>query len=281
MGAGGITLLDGPLGSELERRGLPLPAPLWSAAGVLERPELLVEIHRDHAAAGAEVHTANTFRTTARALRETRWAASWREVAGQAVALCRQAVGGDARVAGSMAPLEDCFTPQATPDDDTLMREHTELAECLATAGCDLLLVETMPTHRELVVATRAAALTGLPVWSAITLGPGGDYFDADSAAAARDDAVQAGASAFLINCSPPDRITNLLEQFRSQGDLPLGAYGNNIFEGETGWDPARYAEQALRWRDLGATLLGGCCGTTPEHLATLRERLQASDSSA
>jgi len=262
------------VGSELERRGLPLPAPLWSAVGVAERPELLVEIHRDYAQAGAQVHTAATFRTTARALRDTEWSINWCELASRAVALCRQAVGGDARVAGSMASLEDCFTPEATPDDETLRREHGEAAECLAAAGCDLLLVETMPTERELTAATRAAAATGLPVWSAITLGPSGDYFDADSAAAARDAAIEAGASAFLVNCSPPDRITSLLERLAHPGEVPLGAYGNDIFEGETGWSPARYAEEAARWRDLGATLLGGCCGTTPEHLIAMRERL-------
>jgi S-methylmethionine-dependent homocysteine/selenocysteine methylase len=274
MSADGLTFLDGPLGSELERRGLALPAPMWSAVGVWQRPELLVEIHRDYAEAGAQVHTAATFRTTARALHDTEQAAGWCEVAGRAVALCRQAVGGDMRVAGSMAPLEDCFLPEATPDDEALAREHAELAECLARAGCDLLLVETMPTERELVAATRAARATGLPVWSAITLGPDGAFFDADSAAAVRDAAVQAGASAFLVNCTPPDRITSLLDSLPPADEVPLGAYGNDIFEGETGWNPARYAEEAARWRDLGATLLGGCCGTTTEHLVAMRERL-------
>jgi S-methylmethionine-dependent homocysteine/selenocysteine methylase len=274
MSADGLTFLDGPLGSELERRGVALPAPLWSAVGVLQRPELLVEIHRDYAEAGAQVHTAATFRTTARALRDTEWQATWREVAGRAVALCRQAVGGDVRVAGSIAPLEDCFTPEATPDDETLAREHTELAGCLASAGCDLLLVETMPTERELIAATRAAAATGLPVWSAITLGPEGDFFDADSTAAARTAAIEAGAAAFLVNCTPPDRITRLLDRLPSDDEVPLGAYGNDIFDGETGWSPARYAEEAARWRDLGATLLGGCCGTRPEHLVATRARL-------
>jgi S-methylmethionine-dependent homocysteine/selenocysteine methylase len=142
-----FTLLDGPLGTELERRGLPLPAPAWSARAVFERPDLLSAIHADYAAAGADVHTAATFRTTARALRGTPWEGRWEEGVQRAVALCREAAAGG-RVAGSIAPLEDCFSPELTPDDASLRREHAQLAAALAKAGCDLLLVETMPTRR-------------------------------------------------------------------------------------------------------------------------------------
>jgi S-methylmethionine-dependent homocysteine/selenocysteine methylase len=277
-----LVLLDGPMGTELERRGARLPAPMWSAVAVRDAPALVSAVHADYAAAGADVHTAATFRTTARALAGAGDTGDWRALVLRAVGLCRDAVG-QARVAGSIAPLEDCFSPERTPPDDVLREEHTALAECLADAGCDLLLVETMPTLRELVAATSAAADTGLPVWSALTLGPQGEFFDAAGVAEARRAAHDAGAQAFLINCTPPPRITALLESLAQAqpgttdpaADRTLGAYGNSIFPGETGWSPARYAEEALAWAALGARILGGCCGTGPAHLVALRERLR------
>jgi S-methylmethionine-dependent homocysteine/selenocysteine methylase len=270
-----VTILDGPTGTELERRGFLLPAPMWSARAVIERPDLLTAIHRDYAAAGAQVHTAATFRTTARALAGTAWAARWDELAARAVALCRQAAGPGARVAGSLAPLEDCFTPALTPDDAALAREHRELAGALARAGCDLLLVETMPTLRELRAATRAAVATGLPVWSAVTLGPRGDFFDDAGLRDARQAAADEGARAFLLNCSAAGRITAALEGPLARSPAPpgllLGAYANAIFGPGEAQSPARYALETKRWFAGGATLLGGCCGTGPAHVAAIR----------
>jgi S-methylmethionine-dependent homocysteine/selenocysteine methylase len=274
-----LVLLDGPLGTELERRGLPLPAPMWSARALVEAPLLVSQIHAEYGAAGADVHTANTFRTTARALAGTDWAARWRGLLKLAVSLCRDAVPEGARVAGSLAPLEDCFSPALTPPDDALVREHGETARALADAGCDLLLVETMPTAKELRAATVAAVATGKPVWAGITLGPRGDFFDAAGVAAAAHVAADAGAQAFLINCTAPPLISRLLGTL-SSGEAPaglaLGAYANTIFEGGAEWPPERYVEEAQRWRAAGASIIGGCCGTTPRHIAALRRDLSA-----
>ena len=177
------------MGSELEARGIELPAPAWTARAVAEFPEVVAEIHRAYAEAGADVHTTATFRTRRRSLEDTPWAGRHDELARRATDLCRAAVEavGHGRVAGGLAPLEDCFRPDLTPDDAALAAEHAELAEALADAGCDLLLVETMPTERELVAATRAAVATGLPVWAGVTYGPELDFFDSDSLLRARD----------------------------------------------------------------------------------------------
>jgi S-methylmethionine-dependent homocysteine/selenocysteine methylase len=270
-----VHILDGPMGTELERRGVPLPPPLWTATAVLDRPETVTAIHRDYEAAGADVHTSATFRTTARALAGTAWADRWAGLAARAVELCRAGVGPDATIAGSIAPLEDCYRPDLTPADDELAAEHAALARVLADAGCDLLLVETMPTTRELAAATTAAADTGRPVWAAITLGPRGDFFDTAGVRHAMDVALEAGAEAFLINCTPPDVISAVLPELHAhRPEARLGAYGNNIFVGHTDWSPERYAAEGLRWTAAGARIVGGCCGTTPEHLRALATAL-------
>jgi len=275
MRRGELILLDGALGTELERRHVPAPLPLWSAQALLDAPDTVRAIHEDYVRAGADILTVDTFRTTARALAGTAWASRWDELAARAVALCRQAAGPGARVAGSLAPLEDCFTPALTPDDASLAREHRELAGALARAGCDLLLVETMPTLRELRAATRAAVATGLPVWSAVTLGPGGDFFSDAELRDARQATADEGARAFLINCSAASRITAALEGPLARDPAPsgllLGAYANAIFGPGAAQSPDRYALETRRWLACGATLLGGCCGTGPAHVAALR----------
>lgn len=265
-------ILDGPMGSLLEARGVPLPAPAWTAAAVAEHPDAVREVHRSWSLAGAQVHTSATFRTTARALRGTAWDGRWRELTDRAVALCRDGAGPLARVAGSLAPLEDCFLPARTPPLAAQQREHGDLAAALAAAGVDLLLVETMPTVEELGTATRCAAATGLPTWSAITLGPAGDFFSPREVETAASVAADAGAEAFLINCTPPALITPLLARVARLAHRPpaLGAYANAIFPGHAPDSPAQYKEHARAWRDAGASILGTCCGTTPAHLAAL-----------
>ena len=109
MSVGALTVLDGPMGTELTRRGVALPLPAWSAIALDEAPELVAAVHRDYVAAGATVHTANTFRTKRRTV-----GSRWEELARRAVRIARESVGGW-RVAGSIAPLEDCYRPDLQP----------------------------------------------------------------------------------------------------------------------------------------------------------------------
>lgn len=273
MSARRVTLLDGPLGTELERAGHATPAPAWTAEVVLRAPEAVATVHRSWAEAGATVHTTATFRTTERALRDHAAAPDWRQLTRRAVQLCRDAVPGEHRVAGGIAPLEDCYEPQRTPDDDALAREHTQLAEALAEDGVDLLLVETMPSVRELRAALVAAARTGLPVWAAVTHGPRGDFFDPAGVLEAAAVAQGEGAEVFLLNCCAPQVVLPALEALAGRTARParLGAYANVLF-GEA--SPTAYLELARDWVAAGADVLGGCCGTTPEHLRRLAEAL-------
>ncbi len=265
----GITLLDGPMGTELERLGIVLPAPAWTAVAVRDHADAVRDVHTGYARAGADVHTAATFRTTERAV-----GADWRALARRAVELCREGVGEGPRIAGSIAPLEDCYRPDLTPDDDALHREHDALARCLADAEVDLLLVETMPTLRELAVAVRAASLTELPVWAGVTLGPEGAWFAGDDILRAAALAAEEGAHTFLVNCTAPRFVAPLLERLEPFTERPpvLGAYANTVFEEGERHDPEAYVREAARWVEAGADVVGGCCGTTAAHVAALRE---------
>ncbi|HID20937.1 MAG TPA: homocysteine S-methyltransferase family protein, partial [Planctomycetaceae bacterium] len=189
---------------------------------------------------------------------------------------------GCAFVLGSQAPLEDCYAPDLVPDDGTLAREHAAMAANLAAAGVDGVLVETHNTIREAVAAVRAAAGAGLLTLVSFVCGRDGRLLSGETITHAAQAVFPFRPAAVLINCTPaPSTVAPLRELHRAVGDLPVGAYANvGEHDPERGWIPTdavfpeRYAEYAAQWRQAGATLIGGCCGTTPEHIRCLRELL-------
>ena len=266
-----VTILDGPLGTELAARGVPTPLPLWSAAALAEAPEAVAAIHRDYARAGARVHTTNTFRTRRRLLPD-----DWERLARLAVRLVRDAVPAGHRVAGSMAPLEDCYSPWLSPSDPR--PEHRELAQLLAAEGVDLLLCETFPHLDEAVVAVEEAVATGCETWASFTAGPDADLLTPAQIFEGAGRVVDAGATAVLVNCIPASRTLEFLEAVADCG-VAFGAYANaGSADEHMGWKPdplapRRYAELAQGWVERGATILGACCGTGPSHVAELARR--------
>ncbi|MCC6553059.1 MAG: homocysteine S-methyltransferase family protein, partial [Polyangiaceae bacterium] len=177
----GIVILDGPMGTELAARGVATPPPLWSAAALVDDgggdhprgQDVVRAIHRDYARAGARVHTASTFRT-----RRRQAGARWEELTARAVALAREAAGPGDLVAGSLAPIEDCYRPDRSPADPR--PEHREMARALAAAGVDLILCETFPHVGEALVAVEEAVATGVPAWVSLTAGPAADLLSPD-----------------------------------------------------------------------------------------------------
>jgi S-methylmethionine-dependent homocysteine/selenocysteine methylase len=266
-----IAILDGPMGTELGSRGVPTPSPLWSALALTEAPEVVRSIHRAYAEAGATVHTANTFRSKRRQA-----GARWEALCRLAVDLARSAVPTGHRVAGSIAPLEDCYRPDLSPPPAEARSEHRELAEALAASGVDLLLCETFPHVGEALIAVEEAARTGLPVWVSFTAGPEGDLLTVEALEAGAREAVRRGAEVVLVNCVPATRTQAFVEGLARVG-APFGAYANagGMDEG-IGWgapDAAAaevYAGLARGWAAAGATVIGGCCGTGPAHVAAL-----------
>jgi S-methylmethionine-dependent homocysteine/selenocysteine methylase len=259
------------MGTELARRGALLPAPAWSAAALDAAPELVAAVHRDYVAAGATVHTANTFRTKRRSV-----GPRWEELARRAVRIARASVGGggaELRVAGSIAPLEDCYRPDLSPGLAS-RAEHREVARALADEGVDLLLCETFPDATEALVAVEEAVATGVETWASLL--PMGSMRLREAARAC----VAAGARAVLVNCVAASRTLPLVEELAGlELGVPVGAYANagDAREG-IGWGDdddaeagaAAYEALARAWIAAGATIVGGCCGTGPAHVRRL-----------
>ena len=285
--SGPYVLLSGACGTELERRGARTPIPLWSAQALLDAPELVREVHRDHVRAGAAVVTANTFRTDRRTLAKAGLAMRARDLVRSAVALAREGVAlaapsHEVVVAGSIAPLEDCFRPDLVPTDAELRVEHGMRAGDLVAARADLALVETMNTIREAVAALGACRAACLPAAVSFTCQPGAKLLSGESL----ENAVAAVRAfqplAILVNCCATATATEAVEHLvRLAGSIPVGAYANGMgvpddergwrFEAGHGADRETYLAAASRWLDLGARWVGGCCGTTPAYVDDLR----------
>jgi S-methylmethionine-dependent homocysteine/selenocysteine methylase len=218
-------LLDAAMGSDLDRRGLPTTLPLWSAIGLIERPDLVQAVHRDNLEAGADIITTNTFRSTVRTLRKAGLdeseAARLDRLAVELAQAARSESGrSDVLIAGSIAPLDECYDPTFETTDDVALAEHLEQASNLAAAGVDFLMIETMPTIREAVVTTRAALQTGLPVTVGFVCALAADTGEAslmsgESLAEAVEALRPYPVAMIFANCAAPPVITSALRQVR------------------------------------------------------------------
>jgi homocysteine S-methyltransferase len=269
------------MGTELQRRGVQTRLPLWSSWALLEAPETVGAIHREYAEAGADIITTNTFRTHRRSLAEEGIGERAKELTRLAVELAERArehARADVCLAGSMAPLEDCYHPERVPARDRLETEHAEMAENLAEAGVDLLLVETMGTLEEIGAAARAARGTGLPFMVSAIPREGGRLLGRQSLAEMVRILIREKPLALMVNCANHRVITAAIEVLlKTEVPVPVGGYANmGSPEDQMGWSfrdevsPRDYASKARDWERLGARVVGGCCGTTPAHIKEL-----------
>ncbi|MFH1011510.1 MAG: homocysteine S-methyltransferase family protein [bacterium] len=275
-------LLDGAMGTELQRQGLRTLLPLWSAHALIKAPDLVRQIHREYVEAGAQVLTANTFRTAPYTLAKAEMQNQAEELSRRAVQLAREASSSapsnhKVRVAGSLAPLEDCYRPDLAPPNDILKREHRQQARHLANAGVDIILIETQNSIREACIAAEAALGEGHPVWVSLIPKDAQTLFSGEPLREAVRAVANLQPEAILINCCPPAVAREALEVIREIWDGPTGAYPNfGLPQDETdshfsdSLSPAKFAEWGAEILDAGVQIIGGCCGTRPAHIAEL-----------
>jgi methionine synthase I (cobalamin-dependent) len=265
--------------SRAPRRGVP------PATRLRHRPSTVLAVHRDDVEAGADILTANTFRTHARSLEKAGKGKRAEELTRQAVTLARRAAGESARrilVAGSLSPLEDCYRPDLVPEDGTLWQEHGRQATLLAAAGVDLILAETHNTVREIVAAVRAGKETGLPVVASMVTDGQGRLLSGESIEEAARALEGLRPDVLSINCVAARKINaDLRVLAEAAPGAPLAAYGNlgppsgpekTLFTDDI--EAQAYALLSRDWLAVGARIVGGCCGTSSAHTAALRQMI-------
>jgi S-methylmethionine-dependent homocysteine/selenocysteine methylase len=279
-----FTLFDGAIGTELKRRGVDLAIDAsvsagdtandyWAGKALLTAPHAVGAVHEDYLRAGADVITANTFRTNVRAVRRARVGIDFDAMTSRAMDLARRAraaVGRDARIAASIGPVESCYEAERVPDDATLRVEHRAMVEAAVASGAELLVVETMNTVREALVVADIAARRGAAfVVSFVLREFDGALPSGETLANAARAAASFGPEAVLVNCVAPRVIEAAM---RTLGETLGGSrvgYGGQAHLAAPGDCPVeQYVQHARTWFADGARFIGGCCGTTPAYIA-------------
>jgi S-methylmethionine-dependent homocysteine/selenocysteine methylase len=279
---GGTLLLDGATGTELRRRGFALDAAVWSGRASLTHYELLRAIHSDYIGAGADVITTNTFATTRFVLAAAGLANEFATINTRAVVAAREAravTGREVAIAGSISCLPPRFDVRCYPDERSESDAYRELAETLAEAGVDLLLLEMMQETRHAPLACAAAQSVGLPYWLAVSCRLGaseqlvGFDFPLVPLASCFDALLPFTPDAVAVMHSPLSAIAPALLAIRERWWGPLGAYpeiGDGNADLSCSVSPGDLAAHARGWLAAGARIIGGCCGTTPDHVRAL-----------
>jgi S-methylmethionine-dependent homocysteine/selenocysteine methylase/SAM-dependent methyltransferase len=288
-------VLDGGTATELPGVGGPgaeADEPLWGTRALIDAPDTVLRVHKHYVEAGCDVISTNTW-GLASALSQggpRLWDSTrpvhWMDIARRGLALAREAVAE----AGREGECAIAFSVNGDVDTNEGRETIPLLARLFGDDPPDLILLETLSLLRPSLDETIESLLaTGLPVWLSFRRcrhglcgvygqhwgGPEGDAF---ARAARRFEAL--GVDALLLGCIPPDHVDGMLSYLRDFTDLPLGVHPNLGYLTSNGWHvddgagSAEFAHMALRWREEGAQLIGGCCGVGSEQIGAARAAL-------
>ena len=268
--------LDGGMGTELQKRGL-RPGQMPELAA-LTMPETLTAIHRDYVRAGAQILNANTFGANPKKLARTGY--SLEQVVSASIACARQAAAETgALVALDIGPLGELLAPAGTLAFEDACAQFAQIIRAGAAAGADLVMLETMTDLYELKAAILAAKENcALPVFTSMSFETRGRTFTGCTVESYAVTAAGLGVDAVGINCSlgPAEILPFAKRLCRSvPAGLPVFVKPNAGLpdpDGSYRLDAAGFVEQMKEYQSIGISMVGGCCGTTPEYIQRLHE---------
>ncbi|MDR7505896.1 MAG: homocysteine S-methyltransferase family protein, partial [Armatimonadota bacterium] len=281
----GVLLADGAMGTQLYARGVPFDQCFDELN--LTAPELVRGIHLDYLASGAELIETNTFGANRFKLAGHGLADRLEEINRAGAALARDAaaaVGRRVFVAGSMGPIGRPMAPLGTVSPEEVREAYGEQARALVAGGADVLILETFTDLAELLEALRGAReAAGVPIIAQMTFTQDGRTLLGHGPREIVQALERAGAEVVGANCSVgPQGVLEVMEQMAAAvRSAYLSAMPNAGFPSYVGGryiyvsTPEYMAAHAVRLVALGVRIVGGCCGTTPEHIARMRDALQ------
>jgi homocysteine S-methyltransferase len=276
-----VLLCDGAMGTMLYSKGVFINRCFDELN--LSSPQQVLEVHKEYVAAGADIIETNTFGANLFKLRPHGFAAKLRDINLAGAQLARQAAGEQGLVAGAMGPLGIRMEPWGPLSRVEVREAFAAQAAALLEGGVDLFILETFDSMSQLQQAIQAIkSICNLPVIAQMTLGDDGNTPHGnppERLAVLREW----GADVLGINCTVGPKATlEALERIRPLVDCPLSAQPNagrpQIIEGRSLYlaSPEYFGEYAKRFIQSGVRVMGGCCGTTPAHIAAMRKFIAA-----
>jgi S-methylmethionine-dependent homocysteine/selenocysteine methylase len=297
LDSGEIILLDGGVSTEIQKRGVPLDPNVWSGLTTKTHPDEVRQVHEDYIRAGSDVITANTYSTARHVLESINLGHESKILNYKSVQIAKEArdiaATGDVWIAGSMSSMPPLTSDHEVAADKHAESSYQELAEVLAEAGVDLILAEMMRDIDNATMVIQAAVSTGLPVWigySTMMSESGADvkglrWKNIDDGTTAHDFSTLVktlsplgGQAAGIMHTRVGD-IGPALEVLGEHWPGPKLAYAETGRMLVPDWSfeeicsPQKYAEEVEFWvTKYGVQIVGGCCGTGPEHILALRK---------
>ena len=278
----GPVLLDGATGTNLQKAGMPVG--VCPEQWILENSEVLVNLQKQYVEAGTDILFAPTFTASRIKLKEYGLEDHLEEMNRKLVALSKEAAKGtDALVAGDLTMTGEQLYPLGDLMFEDLVDVYKEQAKIIAEAGADLFVVETMMSLQECRAAVLAIReVCDLPVMVSLTYNEDGRTLYGTDPVTAVVVMQSLGADAVGMNCSTgPEAMLEPIAKMAEYAAIPLLAKPNagmpELIDGQTVFnvEPEEFAEVGKKLVEEGAAIIGGCCGTTPEHIRALKEAVK------
>jgi S-methylmethionine-dependent homocysteine/selenocysteine methylase len=283
-----IVLLDGGLGQEIYRRAAKVSSLLWSVAVMHEQPDVVTAVHSDFIRAGAKTLSLNTYAATPSRLLRHGQLEQLAAIHQNAFELLEQAVkatGACVDIAGCLPPLAGSYQNQPVRSFEDLRDEYSVLVKQQAMA--DVLLIETMTNTLEACAACAAASELGKPYSVSFRLEADGKLMSGETLAEAVAAVSPYSPAAVTLNCCDPELISAVMPElvrlhpcvggyanaFKSVEAMAQGGLADAL-EVRTDISPQAYTAHVRQWLKDGATVIGGCCEITPEHVRHIVETL-------
>lgn len=278
----GPVLLDGATGTNLQKAGMPVG--VCPEQWILENSEVLIDLQKQYVEAGTDILFAPTFTASRIKLKEYGLEDHLEEMNRKLVALSKEAAKGtNALVAGDLTMTGEQLYPLGDLMFEDLVDVYKEQAKIIAEAGADLFVVETMMSLQECRAAVLAIReVCDLPVMVSLTYNEDGRTLYGTDPVTAVVVMQSLGADAVGMNCSTgPEAMLEPIAKMAEYATIPLLAKPNagmpELIDGQTVFnvEPEEFAEVGKKLVEEGAAIIGGCCGTTPEHIRALKEAVK------
>ena len=288
-----LTLLDGGLGQEIQKKTGTNAHPLWSVKVMMDNPSIVLDVHREFIDAGADAIAVNTYTATPQRLAANGFPDWFEPAQNKALDLAieaRKSSGRPVQICGCLPPLVASYRADKCLDYPTSLESFRAIV-ALEQDKVDVFFIETIAKISEAEAAIDAAKESGKPVYIGFTveddasnrLRSGEDLADAVAMARSR------GVTGMMVNCSYPEAVSMAMPVLADAG-IRFGGYANGFtsiaaldpgtsvdrLEARADLSPAKYADFVFSWIEAGATIVGGCCEVGPGHIRYLHDRLNA-----